>query len=383
MRRICMSAFSSLLAAGALSTSASADPYGLTYSPYPLSQPVQQPIYVMQPQMQAPASIQQYGGQPNYAYQPPQQYYNVGTRGIAAQSQNYPAPPPSYTGSVAPRYTPSTLPPQGYVTTPPQGYVAVSPQNYAQPEPSYTGTIAPRYASAAPAPATYAAAPQPAPPPVTYAAAAPPVQPPPPSTGRGFLESIFGGPTIPAHAYSPAQPEYQPAPPPPVVNQQQAYAPSSQGNMASYPIDPKYDRQVVDYRSSEAPGTIVIDTPNKFLYLVEGGGKALRYGIGVGRPGFTWAGVKTISAKREWPDWRPPDDMLQRRPDLPRYMPGGIDNPLGARAMYLGSTLYRIHGSNEPWTIGTNVSSGCIRMRNDDVSDLYNRVKIGTKVVVI
>ena len=142
-------------------------------------------------------------------------------------------------------------------------------------------------------------------------------------------------------------------------------------------------RQVVRYASDQPSGTIVIDTPNKFLYLVEDGGKAMRYGIGVGRPGFTWAGVKTITAKKEWPDWRPPADMLQRRPDLPRYMPGGEDNPLGARAMYLGSTLYRIHGSNEPWTIGTNVSSGCIRMRNQDVEDLYDRVKVGTEVVVI
>jgi lipoprotein-anchoring transpeptidase ErfK/SrfK len=109
----------------------------------------------------------------------------------------------------------------------------------------------------------------------------------------------------------------------------------------------------------------------------------MRYGIGVGRPGFTWAGEKTITAKREWPDWRPPSDMLQRRPDLPRYMAGGPENPLGARAMYLGSTLYRIHGSNEPWTIGTNVSSGCIRLRNADVIDLFNRVPVGTKVVVM
>ena len=124
-------------------------------------------------------------------------------------------------------------------------------------------------------------------------------------------------------------------------------------------------------------------SPNRFLYLVEENGKALRYGIGVGRPGFTWAGVKQVSAKREWPDWRPPDDMLRRRPDLPRYMAGGPDNPLGARAMYLGDTLYRIHGSNEPWTIGTQVSSGCIRMRNEDVIDLYERVRVGTKVVVI
>ena len=155
------------------------------------------------------------------------------------------------------------------------------------------------------------------------------------------------------------------------------------GQTAHAPIDPKYDRQVVAYDGDEHPGTIIIDTPHRFLYLVEAGGKALRYGIGVGRPGFTWSGVKTISAMREWPDWIPPDDMLKRRPDLPRYMAGGPENPLGARAMYLGSSLYRIHGSNEPWSIGQQVSSGCIRMRNDDVTDLYGRVKVGTKVVVI
>lgn len=148
-------------------------------------------------------------------------------------------------------------------------------------------------------------------------------------------------------------------------------------------VDPKYRRQVVEYDGKERPGTIVIDTPNRFLYLVQDGGKALRYGIGVGRPGFTWAGVKTVSMKKEWPDWRPPAEMLKRRPDLPRYMPGGPDNPLGARAMYLGSSLYRIHGSNEPWTIGQAVSSGCIRMRNEDVTDLYERVKVGTRVIVI
>jgi lipoprotein-anchoring transpeptidase ErfK/SrfK len=147
--------------------------------------------------------------------------------------------------------------------------------------------------------------------------------------------------------------------------------------------DPKFNRQVVEYHGREKPGSIVIDTPNRFLYLVQNGGTALRYGIGVGRPGFSWAGVKTISMKKEWPDWRPPDEMIKRRPDLPRYMPGGPDNPLGARALYLGSSLYRIHGSNEPWTIGTAVSSGCIRMRNEDVIDLYNRVSVGTRVIVI
>jgi lipoprotein-anchoring transpeptidase ErfK/SrfK len=148
-------------------------------------------------------------------------------------------------------------------------------------------------------------------------------------------------------------------------------------------IDPQFLRQVVEYDGSEKPGSIVIDTPHRFLYLVQDGGTALRYGIGVGRPGFSWAGVKTVSMKREWPDWRPPDEMLKRRPDLPRYMPGGPENPLGARALYLGSSLYRIHGSNEPWTIGTAVSSGCIRMRNEDVIDLYNRVPVGARVVVL
>jgi lipoprotein-anchoring transpeptidase ErfK/SrfK len=149
------------------------------------------------------------------------------------------------------------------------------------------------------------------------------------------------------------------------------------------PFDPKFEKQMVDYSGKEGAGTIVIDTPNKFLYLVEGNGKALRYGVGVGKPGFAWAGVKTITAKREWPDWTPPAEMLVRRPDLPRHMEGGPENPLGARAMYLGSTLYRIHGSNEPWTIGTNVSSGCIRMRNQDVIDLYGRVNVGARVVVL
>ena len=152
---------------------------------------------------------------------------------------------------------------------------------------------------------------------------------------------------------------------------------------ASQRFDPKYNKQMVEYHGNEGAGTIVIDTPNKFLYLVQGDGKAMRYGVGVGRPGFTWSGTKTITAKKEWPAWTPPPEMLARRPDLPRHMEGGQDNPLGARAMYLGSSLYRIHGSNEPWTIGTNVSSGCIRMRNEDVIDLYGRVGVGTRVVVM
>jgi lipoprotein-anchoring transpeptidase ErfK/SrfK len=141
-------------------------------------------------------------------------------------------------------------------------------------------------------------------------------------------------------------------------------------------------RSTVSFEGSYAPGTIVINTAERRLYLVQPGGQALRYGIGVGRDGFRWSGVHRISAKKEWPAWTPPSQMLARRPDLPRHMAGGIDNPLGARAMYLGSTLYRIHGSNEPETIGQAVSSGCFRMTNEDVQDLYDRVPVGTTVVV-
>ncbi len=150
-----------------------------------------------------------------------------------------------------------------------------------------------------------------------------------------------------------------------------------------YAIAPQFQRQMVAYRGRERPGTIIVDTPNKFLYLVQEGGRAIRYGIGVGRPGFEWAGRKTVSMKREWPDWRPPAEMLRRRPDLPRYMEGGPDNPLGARALYLGSSLYRIHGTNEPHTIGLAVSSGCIRMLTQYVIDLYARVGVGAPVIVI
>jgi lipoprotein-anchoring transpeptidase ErfK/SrfK len=142
-------------------------------------------------------------------------------------------------------------------------------------------------------------------------------------------------------------------------------------------------RQIVNYRTTEAPGTIVVDTPNTFLYLVMPGGKAMRYGIGVGREGFTWSGVKTIERKAEWPDWTPPPEMIQRQPYLPRFVAGGPTNPLGARAMYLSGSVYRIHGTNAPSTIGGRVSSGCIRMVNEDVTDLYSRVQVGTKVVVL
>jgi lipoprotein-anchoring transpeptidase ErfK/SrfK len=213
-----------------------------------------------------------------------------------------------------------------------------------------------------------------------------------PNMGGGFIEFLFGDDQGQGYRSQdqidrqrPLYPQqYQPQPgyPPQMMPQQTMQQPGI-SDPARPAFDPKFEKQVVNYDGKEGAGTIVIDTPNKFLYLVEGNGKAMRYGIGVGRPGFTWEGVKNITAKKEWPDWRPPTDMLQRRPDLPRYMAGGPENPLGARALYLGSSMYRIHGSNEPWTIGSNVSSGCIRLRNADVIDLYNRVQVGTKVVVL
>ena len=149
------------------------------------------------------------------------------------------------------------------------------------------------------------------------------------------------------------------------------------------PVDARLRRQIVNYSGHEASGTVIIDTPNTFLYYVLGDGKAMRYGIGVGREGFTWSGVKTVERKTEWPDWYPPSEMLARQPYLPRMTAGGPGNPLGARAMYIAGTQYRIHGTNAPSTIGKQVSSGCIRLTNDDVIDLYNRVQVGAKVVVL
>ena len=240
--------------------------------------------------------------------------------------------------------------------------MSISPQRQGQ----YTsrsaspGYIAPRAESYA--------APAERQPPVRYVATEPEA-----NLGGGFIEFLFnGGNSAPPRPPSNVMARGEPA----VMQPEMDAAQTRQ-------IDPKFEKQMVEYSGSEPPGTIIIDTPQRFLYLVQENGKAMRYGIGVGKPGFAWAGVKTVSAKKEWPDWTPPPEMLQRRPDLPHFMAGGPDNPLGARAMYLGNSLYRIHGSNEPWTIGQAVSSGCIRMRNEDVVDLYGRVKVGTKVVVI
>jgi len=148
-------------------------------------------------------------------------------------------------------------------------------------------------------------------------------------------------------------------------------------------LPPQFRRTLVDYYTKEPAGTLIIDTPNTYLYLVLGQGKAMRYGIGVGREGFTWAGAERVTKMAEWPDWTPPEEMIVRQPYLPRFMAGGETNPLGARALYLGKTVYRIHGTNQPSTIGTFVSSGCIRLTNEDVTDLFTRVKVGTRVVVL
>jgi lipoprotein-anchoring transpeptidase ErfK/SrfK len=174
-----------------------------------------------------------------------------------------------------------------------------------------------------------------------------------------------------------------PAPYEQVAAPPQVQAAPSDDDGTVYEMPARLRRQVVNYPTREAAGTVIIDTPNTYLYYVLGGGQAIRYGIGVGRDGFTWSGVQTVTRKAEWPDWVPPPEMIARQPYLPRHMAGGPGNPLGARAMYLGGTVYRIHGTNAPETIGTHVSSGCIRLTNEDVSDLYSRVNLGTKVIVL
>jgi lipoprotein-anchoring transpeptidase ErfK/SrfK len=190
-----------------------------------------------------------------------------------------------------------------------------------------------------------------------------------------FFPAALFQPLMPQQAEP--QPQHQQEPQAP----NQAIAPAPEAADAAMPE--RLRRQIVDYPTREAPGTIIVDTPNTYLYYVLGGGKAIRYGIGVGREGFTWSGVKDIERKAEWPDWVPPPEMIARQPFLPRWMAGGPGNPLGARALYVAGTQYRIHGTNDPSSIGKHVSSGCIRLLNADIIDLYNRAKVGAKVVVL
>jgi len=162
------------------------------------------------------------------------------------------------------------------------------------------------------------------------------------------------------------------------LGDQPGYVPTE----AEEQLPPLYQRQAVFFRSNEAPGTVVVHTAERFLYVVQGNNRAIRYGIGVGRDGFQWGGLKKIVRKSEWPDWTPPDEMIQRQPYLPRFMSGGPGNPMGARALYIGGTVYRIHGTNQPQTIGSAVSSGCFRLTNKEIIDLYERVHVGAKVIV-
>jgi lipoprotein-anchoring transpeptidase ErfK/SrfK len=193
-----------------------------------------------------------------------------------------------------------------------------------------------------------------------------------------FSGSAAAAPQTPPFPFLFLPPMQQQYAPPPAVE-----ATPSDDESTTFELPPRLRRQVVSYATREAPGTIIIDTPHTYLYYVLGNGQAMRYGIGVGRDGFTWSGTQAVTKKAQWPDWTPPPEMIARQPYLPRHMAGGPGNPLGARAMYLGSTEYRIHGTNAPETIGTHVSSGCIRLTNEDVSDLYSRVNVGTKVIVL
>ncbi|MGE3159161.1 MAG: L,D-transpeptidase family protein [Xanthobacteraceae bacterium] len=308
-----------------------------------------------------------------------------------------PAPPPGYISP--PEYVQSqqgyVQPQQGYVQ-PQQGYVQPQ-QGYLQPQQGHVqpqqGYVNPQQGYVAPGPAQA------------------PLDPSP-----GYARPMGGpyvGPNEPPVAAAPSQ-QLEPAPgtsyelqeavrpplelsPGPIQPGQTTgtVRPDPRNMVAALPADyrpetgprkhlpPQFRRTLVDYRTKEPPGTIVIDTSSTYLYLVMPNGKAMRYGVGVGRDGFTWSGVQKVTRMAEWPDWHPPSEMIERQPYLPRFMAGGETNPMGARALYLGNTVYRIHGTNQPSTIGTFVSSGCIRLTNEDVEDLYTRVKVGTRVVVL
>jgi lipoprotein-anchoring transpeptidase ErfK/SrfK len=274
----------------------------------------------------------------------------AGSIGTAA-AQSYPPQPPPYAGSL-PVYRDANGVPYGPGYVQPDAedaypYVAPRPYFAPQPLPALDGEAVAR------PPADVAGAPAD----VTGTVRSPASAPAPGATAGAQSDN----PTVLAALPPEDQPEQGPA----------------------KDLPPQFRRQIVAFATPEPAGTIIIDTPNTYLYLVLGNGQALRYGIGVGREGFTWTGTERISRMKEWPDWFPPKEMIERQPYLPRFMAGGDTNPLGARAMYLGNTLYRIHGTNQPSTIGTFVSSGCIRLTNDDVADLYSRVNIGTRVVVL
>ena len=290
-----------------------------------------------------------------------------------ALAQYYPPPPPppysGYSPYPSQTYNSAPLPPPGYYdddapvpANPPYDRRAIpgqqteayppAPRPYFMPNDPYAPQLPQQGPPGLRPPADVSGGPGPG-----YATGAVPAAPPPP----GAAPAPQASPTVVAALPPEDQPE--------------------QGPRKEVP--PQFRRQLVDYVTTEPPGTIIIDTPNTYLYLTLGQGKAMRYGIGVGREGFTWAGTERISRMKEWPDWLPPKEMIDRQPYLPRFMAGGETNPLGARALYLGNTLYRIHGTNQPSTIGSFVSSGCIRLTNEDIADLYGRVQLGSRVVVL
>src|SRR5215467_1208321 len=330
------------------------------------------------------------GGEALAQYYPPAQPY--------PPPQAYP-PPQGYRPSVADADDNQLYDLQGRPIPP----AAVGPQATEPPAP------APRYGHASPAYPDEAAVP--APPGAYREPQQQGYRELPPQGSNGYEPAAAGtrpyyGSPNPSYASPPAGAPYEPdatRPPLPISPGQigagqgdpSATTPVDPRNMAAFPpevrpetgpkkqLPPQFRRTLVDYSTKEPAGTIIIDTPNTYLYLVLGQGKALRYGVGVGREGFTWSGAEKVSRMAEWPDWTPPEEMIVRQPYLPRFMAGGETNPLGARALYLGKTVYRIHGTNQPSTIGTFVSSGCIRLTNEDVADLYTRVKVGTRVVVL
>jgi lipoprotein-anchoring transpeptidase ErfK/SrfK len=309
-----------------------------------------------------------------------------GSMGTAFAQTYYP-PPPDYYPPPPRGYYP---PPPGYYPPPPPGYYPPPPDDYDYPVPAHgRAPVPPVDVGGEPVPAYPPGYAQPAPPPYPPPAAPPgrayygypdrtaeqsnPTEVPRPPTGVGGAPDVTGSinPSAPAAAQANGATVVAGLPP------------EDQPENGAAELPAQLHKQLVDYPTSEPVGTIVIDTPHTFLYLVLGRGKALRYGVGVGREGFTWSGTERIKHMSEWPDWHPPKEMIERQPYLPRFMAGGEGNPLGARALYLGNTVYRIHGTNQPSTIGHFVSSGCIRLTNPDIEDLYGRVNIGTRVVVL
>jgi lipoprotein-anchoring transpeptidase ErfK/SrfK len=276
----------------------------------------------------------------------------------------------SLSGAAAQYYPP----PPGYPPPPAYPYPAYQPPPppYGQPpvvyRDAYGAPYDPRYQGQATPDAGYPPQPMPS-------VDGGPMLRPPSDVGAAAPDDVTGSVRAPRQA----------APPPgPDRGTIAALAPEDQPEQGPpKALPPQLRRQLVDYQTIEPAGTIIVDTPHTYLYLILGNGKALRYGIGVGREGFTWSGTERIRRMAEWPDWFPPKEMIDRQPYLPRFMAGGESNPLGARALYLGNTLYRIHGTNQPSTIGTFVSSGCIRLTNEDIADLYSRVSVGTRVVVL